>query len=193
MATTELERGPFEAESARHDVDGASDEFAAIAAATVDDETIEAEIFDVEELDDGRIRLTALLPDGSKPSGVFKRPIPWSMEFPIARLVNQRGYTPSSYAELVGDPIRLRATNELGETPTEGDWAFVVPERERSAAQKLKNGLGNANAFRHSVVLVVWPLILLYTAYTLGPVSVLVLFSLVLIGFAVIAEEREDD
>lgn len=147
-----------------------SDELAAIHAASVDDETIEGEIWDVDTTEDGRIRITARLPDGSKPSRTFAKPVPWSEDFAIVRLVESYGYAPSAYESMEGDAIKLHSTASAGETPDEDDWEFVIPEREPGIVERIRAVARRhrRSALQYSVI-VAWPLIGLLVSYMMWP------------------------
>lgn len=178
-----VERSAFTENGQVNQSDKFTDEFAAIADATVDDRTVKAEIWELTETEGGKIKMTARLPDGSKPSRKFQKPIPWSDEFALARLVEDRGYNPSSYTALEGDEILLRSKSDPGETPSELEWEFVIPGGGKMLDIAAQTGDLLKSGLLYSVV-VGWPLYGAMIAYQMSPLLfgtwvMLVVFSLI--------------
>ncbi|MCW8172251.1 hypothetical protein D8S78_05435 [Natrialba swarupiae] len=57
----------------------------------------------LESLDETRVRLEVTLPHGEVLEFVLEKPIPWSEEFLLARIVEDVGYDATSISHIVGE------------------------------------------------------------------------------------------
>ncbi|ELZ11492.1 hypothetical protein [Natrialba aegyptia] len=104
-----------------------ADELGRIDVMTTPEGYVEGRITDVTPLDATTVELTVLLPHGETRSFALEKPIPWSEEFLLARLVADIGYDAASIDHIIGEPVYLVRTDAGPETPpnepgTGSDW-----------------------------------------------------------------------
>ncbi|ELY87226.1 hypothetical protein [Natrialba taiwanensis] len=104
-----------------------ADELGRIDVMTTPEGYVEGRITDVTAIDATTVALTVSLPHGETRSFTLEKPIPWSEEFLLARLVADIGYDAASIDHIIGEPVYLVRTDVRPETPpnetgTEPDW-----------------------------------------------------------------------
>ncbi|TYT61932.1 hypothetical protein [Natrialba swarupiae] len=72
---------------------------------------VEGRVSALESLDETRVRLEVTLPHGEVLEFVLEKPIPWSEEFLLARIVEDVGYDATSISHIVGEGIPLVRTD----------------------------------------------------------------------------------
>ncbi len=70
---------------------------------------VEGRITDITTIDATTVRLTTVLPHGETVSFDLDKPIPWSNDFLLTRLVEEIGYDAASIDHIVGEPIYQRS------------------------------------------------------------------------------------
>ncbi|SEH13190.1 hypothetical protein SAMN04487967_1206 [Natronorubrum sediminis] len=103
--------------------DGAlADELGRIDIMTTPEGYVEGRIIDVAGVDSTTVELTVSLPHGETASFPLEKPIPWSREFLLARLVEDIGYDAASIDHIVGEPVYVQRTDL--EANDEEWWAW---------------------------------------------------------------------
>ncbi|ELZ01905.1 hypothetical protein C482_05937 [Natrialba chahannaoensis JCM 10990] len=107
-----------------------ADELGRIDVMTTPEGYVEGRITDVTALDETTVDLTVSLPHGEVIAFELEKPIPWSEDFLLARLIEDVGYDAASIDHAVGEPVYLART-DLSAAETEagadtatatGDW-----------------------------------------------------------------------
>ncbi|WP_290811760.1 hypothetical protein [Halovivax sp.] len=97
-----------------------ADELGRIDVMTTPDGYVEGRITDLYEVDDRTVRLVATLPHGRSVPFDLEKPIPWSREFLLARIVADVGYDAASIEHAVGEPVYLARADDA----EPGDWSW---------------------------------------------------------------------
>ncbi|ELZ04876.1 hypothetical protein [Natrialba asiatica] len=121
---TDSESRAFEESASESDL---ADELGRIDVMTSPEGYVEGRITDVTPLDATTVELTVSLPHGETRSFTLEKPIPWSEDFLLARLVADIGYDAASIDHIIGEPVYLVRTDVGPETPSTGprngsDW-----------------------------------------------------------------------
>ncbi|MFC3957443.1 hypothetical protein [Halovivax cerinus] len=138
-----------------------ADELGRIDVRTTPEGHVEGTITDLTEVDDRTVRLDVRLPHDRTTSFDLAKPIPWSREFLLARIVEDLGYRAASIDHVVGESVAVErvddaeepaswwsaTASELGvalftrmgerfdlEVTTAAEWRLVDP-RDRVAAR----------------------------------------------------------
>ncbi|WP_049928199.1 hypothetical protein [Halopiger goleimassiliensis] len=99
-----------------------ADELGRIDVMTTPEGYVEGRITDLTTVDETTVRLTASLPHGETVSFTLEKPIPWSREFLLARIVEDAGYDAASIDHAVGEPVYLQRT-DLEEDDADDWWS----------------------------------------------------------------------
>ncbi|WP_255192296.1 hypothetical protein [Natronobeatus ordinarius] len=99
------------------------DELGRIDLLTTPEGYVEGRVTDLTSLDATTVRLEVTLPHEETVSFTLEKPIPWSREFLLARIVEDVGYDAASIDHLLGESIYLVRT-DAGPTADEepADW-----------------------------------------------------------------------
>ena len=99
------------------------DELGRIDLLTTPEGYVEGRVTDLTSLDSTTVRLEVTLPHEETVSFTLEKPIPWSREFLLARIVEDVGYDAASIDHLLGESIYLVRT-DAGPTADEepADW-----------------------------------------------------------------------
>lgn len=100
-----------------------ADELGRIDIMTTPEGYIEGRITDITAIDKTTVQLIATLPHGERVSFTLDKPIPWSEEFLLARLVEDVGYDAASIDHIVGEPVYLKRLSDDHDT---GWWESSV-------------------------------------------------------------------
>ncbi|AXR76538.1 hypothetical protein [Natrarchaeobaculum sulfurireducens] len=103
----------------RHDQEAATeaasrdlaDELGRIDVMTTPEGYVEGRVIDVCAVDETTVRLTVALPHGESTAFTLEKPIPWSREFLLARIVEDVGYDAASIDHVVGDAVYVQRTD----------------------------------------------------------------------------------
>lgn len=95
------------------------DELGRIDLSTTPEGYVEGRVTAVESVDSRTVRLEVALPHGPRVAFDVEKPIPWSEEFLLARIVEDVGYDAASVGHLRGETVYLTRT-DTGEEP--GGW-----------------------------------------------------------------------
>ena len=115
-----------------------ADELGRIAIRSTPEGHVEARVSALESEDETTLRLSVVLPHGRTASFVLEKPIPWSEEFLLARIVDRLGYDAASIDHVVGETVYMTRT-DVG-TVEETGGGFRKPYR--LAADLLRTTLG---------------------------------------------------
>lgn len=118
------ERPPsgFDSPSTSTPADRLGDELGRIDVLTTPEGYVEGRVTAIESVDATTVELTVALPHGEIVSFDLEKPIPWSSEFLLARIVEDVGYDASSIGHLVGEPVYLVRTDVGEEVAGSSDW-----------------------------------------------------------------------
>ncbi len=97
-----------------------ADELGRIDVMTTPEGYVEGRIAGIDAVDARTVRLAVSLPHGETVTFTLEKPIPWSEEFLLARLVEDVGYDAASIDHVVGEPVYLQRTDR--EPTDEDDW-----------------------------------------------------------------------
>ncbi|MEY7848938.1 hypothetical protein AB7C87_06990 [Natrarchaeobius sp. A-rgal3] len=98
------------------------EELGRIDLETTPDGYVEGRISDLESIDESRVRLEVTLPHGEVLEFHLEKPIPWSTEFLLARIVEDVGYDATSISYVVGERIPLKRTDLEEDAADAADW-----------------------------------------------------------------------
>ena len=100
------------------------DELGQIDVVTTPEGYVEGRVTGLESLDAGTVHLEVELPNEERVSFRLDKPIPWSREFLLARIVEDVGYDAASVDYLVGEPVFLARTDAgpAADEETEDRW-----------------------------------------------------------------------
>lgn len=96
-----------------------ADELGRIDVMTTPEGHVEGRITDVATVDATTVELVVALPHGETTAFTLEKPIPWSEEFLLARIVEDVGYDAASIDHVVGEPVYLERTDS---DPADEDW-----------------------------------------------------------------------
>ena len=88
-----------------------ADELGRIDVMTTPEGYVEGRVIDVGAVDATTVRLTVALPHGETASFTLEKPIPWSREFLLARIVEDVGYDAASVDHVVGEAVYVKRTD----------------------------------------------------------------------------------
>ncbi|MCU4743890.1 hypothetical protein OB955_16835 [Halobacteria archaeon AArc-m2/3/4] len=99
------------------------DELGRIDLLTTPEGYVEGRVTDLTSIDETTVRLEVTLPHDVCVDFTLEKPIPWSEEFLLARIVEDVGYDASSIGYLLGETVYLTRT-DIGPEADEddGDW-----------------------------------------------------------------------
>ncbi len=100
-----------------------ADELGRIDLQTTPAGYVESRVTDIESIDERTVRLEVTLPHDRTVTFDLEKPIPWSQEFLLARLVEDVGYDAASIEYLIGERVYLART-DIGEEAIERGWGL---------------------------------------------------------------------
>ena len=100
------------------------DELGRIDLSTTPEGYVEGRVAAIEAIDARTVRLEVTLPHGPRVEFDLEKPIPWSEEFLLARIVEDVGYDAASISHLRGETVYL-AREDAGEE--ENGWRAWLP------------------------------------------------------------------
>lgn len=113
-----------------------ADELGRVDVMTTPEGHVEATISDVVDVDERTVRLAVRLPHGPETTFDLEKPIPWSDEYLLARIVADVGYDAASIDHVVGESVYLERTD--GDEPESVSWwSASATELGRAAAARL--------------------------------------------------------
>lgn len=98
------------------------DELGRVHLRTTPEGYVEGRVTALESVDATTVRLAVELPHGEGVTFDLEKPIPWSTEFLLARIVEDVGYDASSIDHLIGERIYLVRTDVGDEADDSRDW-----------------------------------------------------------------------
>lgn len=102
------------------------DELGRIGVSTTPEGYVEGRVVGLESLDETTVRLEVSLPHDEVVEFRLEKPIPWSEEFLLARIVQDVGYDAASISHLVGERVYLtRADVEPDAPPSSTDRRWL--------------------------------------------------------------------
>ncbi|RQG97484.1 hypothetical protein [Natrarchaeobius oligotrophus] len=116
-----------------------ADELGRIDVMTTPEGYVEGRVTDVTAVDATTVRLSVSLPHGETASFALEKPIPWSREFLLARLVEDVGYDAASIDHVVGEPVYL-ARADLEPDADEEWWESSVRAASDALLSSLSGG-----------------------------------------------------
>lgn len=90
---------------------------------TTEDGFVEARVLDLAAVDEDTVRLVVELPTGQELSFALEKPVPWSEEYALARLVEWIGYDAASIDHVVGERVLVDRTQRDAEAAVDAIWA----------------------------------------------------------------------
>ncbi len=147
---TEFETGPWNDDPnpledpetiSRRDLE---DELGRIDVMTTPEGYVEGRVTDLETVDETMVRLEVALPHDRTTSFVLEKPIPWSEDFLLARIVEDVGYDAASVGHLVGESVFVTRADLEDEEPTgwDGLWTSSARVAGRTVNSLLESSLG---------------------------------------------------
>ncbi|MDJ1432124.1 hypothetical protein [Halostagnicola sp. A-GB9-2] len=120
------------------------DELGRIDVMSTPEGYVEGRVTDLETVDETTVRLEVALPHGRTTSFALEKPIPWSEEFLLARIVEDVGYDAASVSHLVGESVFVtRADLEDDDTTGwDGLWTSSARVAGRTVNSLLESSLG---------------------------------------------------
>lgn len=104
---------------------------------------VEGRVTDLETVDETTVRLEVALPHGRTASFELEKPIPWSEEYLLARIVEDVGYDAASVGHVVGESVFLaRADREHDATEWDGLRGTAARAAGRTVNSLLESSLG---------------------------------------------------
>ena len=116
-----------------------ADELGRIDVMTTPEGYVEGRVTDVTAVDATTVRLTVSLPHGETASFTLEKPIPWSREFLLARIVEDVGYDAASIDHVVGEPVYVKRT-DLEDDGDEDWWTASVQAASDALLSSLSGG-----------------------------------------------------
>ncbi|WP_114578136.1 hypothetical protein [Saliphagus sp. LR7] len=107
------------------------DELGRIDLSTTPEGYVEGRVAAIESLDSRTVRLEVALPHGPRVGFDLEKPIPWSEEFLLARIVDDVGYDAASVGHLRGETVYLARTDAGDEGGSR--WRAWLPEDSLAA------------------------------------------------------------
>ncbi|WP_255170678.1 hypothetical protein [Natrononativus amylolyticus] len=102
--------------------DRLADELGRVHLRTTPEGYVEGRVTDLESTDATTVWLAVELPHGERVTFDLEKPIPWSQEFLLARIVEDVGYDASSIDHLVGESVYLVRTDVGEDADDATDW-----------------------------------------------------------------------
>ncbi|AHG01154.1 hypothetical protein HALLA_18275 [Halostagnicola larsenii XH-48] len=119
------------------------DELGRIDVMSTPEGYVEGRVTDLETVDETTVRLEVALPHGRTTSFALEKPIPWSDEFLLARIVEDVGYDAASVGHLVGESVFVtRADLENDADEWDGLRATAARAAGRTVNSLLEASLG---------------------------------------------------
>lgn len=138
-ATTPADADP-DRDDARTDAERLADELGRTELRTTDEGYVEARVVDLEAVDETTVRLRVRLPTGEELSFALRKPVPWSEEFLLARLVRWVGYDAATVDHLIGERVLLERSTPESDAPADAVWSEGT--RRPSAVQETLSAFG---------------------------------------------------
>lgn len=98
------------------------DELGRIDLLTTPEGYVEGRVTELTAIDETSVRLEVALPHDERVAFTLEKPIPWSEEFLLARIVEDVGYDAASVGHLVGETVYLTRTDVGPEADEDDDW-----------------------------------------------------------------------
>ncbi|MCU4751882.1 hypothetical protein OB919_07785 [Halobacteria archaeon AArc-curdl1] len=115
---TATETGPTDGPAA------VGDELGRLDLRTTPDGYVEATVTDLRSVDETTVALEVTLPHGTTTEFRLEKPIPWSREFLLARIVEDVGYEAASIEYIVGESVYVERIDRL-EATEEDSWGWA--------------------------------------------------------------------
>ncbi|WP_207890211.1 hypothetical protein [Natrarchaeobius chitinivorans] len=103
---------------------------------------VEGRITGLESIDETRVLLEVTLPHGQTEEFVLEKPIPWSTEFLLARIVEDVGYDATSLSHVVGERVYLERTDLEEEAGGGGDLPTWLTTSAHAIGEVALSALG---------------------------------------------------
>ncbi|MFP8889654.1 hypothetical protein ACLI4U_07765 [Natrialbaceae archaeon A-CW2] len=100
------------------------DELGRLDLRTTPEGYVEATVTDLRSVDETTVTLEVTLPHGTTTEFRLEKPIPWSREFLLARIVEDVGYEAASIEYIVGESIYVERIDRL-EATEEDSWGWA--------------------------------------------------------------------
>lgn len=128
-------------ESADHRLE---DELGRVDVMSTTEGYVEGQVTALETVDETTVRLEVALPHGRTVTFTLEKPIPWSEEFLLARIVEDVGYDAASVGHLVGESVYVtRADLEDDTDPGwDGLWSSSAGAADRALTALLEASFG---------------------------------------------------
>ena len=126
---------------AGNDAEQLADELGRTRLRTTDDGYVEACVTALERVSAETVRLVVSLPTGESVAFRLEKPVPWSEEFLLARLVRDAGYDAATIDHLVGERVYLARGDPIEEDGVWAEGTGTVPDTYRGVAAAI--GLGD--------------------------------------------------
>lgn len=123
------------------DAEQLADELGRTRLRTTDDGYVEARVTALERVSAETVRLVVSLPTGESVAFRLEKPVPWSEEFLLARLVRDAGYDAATVDHLVGERVYLARGDPIEEDGVWAEGTGTVPDTYRGVAAAI--GLGD--------------------------------------------------
>lgn len=119
------------------DAEQLADELGRTQLRTTDEGYVEARVTALERVSEETVRLVASLPTGESVAFRLDKPVPWSEEFLLARLVTDAGYDAATVDHLVGERVYLARGDPIDEDGVWTEGTGTVPTAYRSVASAI--------------------------------------------------------
>ncbi|WP_247730865.1 hypothetical protein [Halovivax limisalsi] len=113
-----------------------ADELGRVDVMTTPEGHVEATVTDVVDVDGRTVRLAVRLPHGRETTFDLEKPIPWSDEYLLARIVAAAGYDAASIDHVVGESVYLERVSD-DDPESISWWSASAAELGRAAAARL--------------------------------------------------------
>ncbi|MFP9060161.1 hypothetical protein ACLI4R_06470 [Natrialbaceae archaeon A-chndr2] len=100
------------------------DELGRLDLRTTPEGYVEATVTDLRSVDETTVTLEVTLPHGTTTEFRLEKPIPWSREFLLARIVEDVGYEAASIEYIVGESVYVERIDRL-EATEEDSWGWA--------------------------------------------------------------------
>lgn len=117
-----------------------ADELGRIDIMTTPEGYVEGRIIDVAGVDSTTVELTVSLPHGETVSFSLEKPIPWSQEFLLARLVEDVGYDAASIDHIVGESVYIQRTDLEADDEEWWPWESSLQTASDALLSSLSSG-----------------------------------------------------
>lgn len=113
------------------------DELGRIDVMSTPEGYVEGRVTDLETVDETTVRLEVALPHGRTTAFELEKPIPWSDEFLLARIVEDIGYDAASVGHLVGESVFVTRVDL--ESDATDEWEGLRTTAARAAGRTVNS------------------------------------------------------